>query len=106
MPKNNMLSIRRFITVPNSQAACKRTKADHPLSSELLLEETAFRGCLGVHCPQVIMEAKGTSWRQLILKCVPTKTDTFLAAPRVRGIWSYPGPHPVASRISDPSEGA
>lgn len=101
-----MLSIRRFITVPNSQAACKRTKADHPSSSELLLEETAFRGCFGVHCPQYTMEEQGTSWRQLILKYVPTKTDTSLAAPRARGIWSCPGPHPVASRISDPSDGA
>lgn len=74
-----MLSIRRFRTVPNSQAACKRTKADHPLSSVLLLEESAFRGCLGVRCPQDTMEVQGTSWRQLILKCVLTK------------LWQLPG---------------
>lgn len=91
-----MLSIRRFITVPNSQAACKKTKADHLSSSELLLEETAFRGCFGVRCPQYTMEEQGT----------PTKIDTSLVAPQARGIWSCPGPHPVASRISDPSEGA
>lgn len=75
------------------------------MSGELLLDGTACRGCFGLNCPQDTTGKQSPSYRLLALRCMPTDTG-LLSSSQAGGTCSTPGSHLVASRVSDPSEGA